>query len=281
MSRRKIGLALGGGIAKGLAHIGVVKALVELDVPVDCVAGTSAGSLVGAFVAAAFTPAEMQTIAARIRWRDLVRPVFPRLGLLDSSPLEQLLAKLLGGRRIEDLALPFAAVAVDIVTGKEVLITEGPVASAVRASCSLPGFFTPVQHEGRLLVDGGVRNNIPVKAARKLGADFVIAVDLTGSLDAAPLKRNIVGVMLRSWEIMTHDKREVEVAGADILIRPRVEKFGPVNLHALPAYTKAGYEAAMAQAPALADLMERVRRRSVFEYLRPRGRTAGVAQNNR
>lgn len=270
MGRKKIGLALGGGSAKGIAHIGVVKALIELHVPVDCVAGTSAGSAVGAFVAAAVSPERMRAIVKQVRWRDVIHPVIPRVGLLDSRPMEHLLVELLGDRLIEDLALPYAAVAVDIESGREVVLTSGPLSSAVRASCSIPGFFTPVERDGRLLVDGGVRNNVPVTAARALGADFVIAVDLSGRVDPTPLRRNIFGIMLRSWEIMAHDKRTEEVAGADILIRPRVEKLGSVNLEAADAYIKAGYEAAMGQREALADLMERARHRPIVSYLDPR-----------
>ncbi len=269
-TRRKVGLALGGGVAKGLAHIGVLRALLTLGVPVDCVAGTSSGSVVGALAAAAVSPDEMEALARGTRWRDIVRPVIPRLGLLDGARLERLLVKVLGDRLIEDLALPYAAVATDIITGTEVVLKSGPLASAVRASCSVPGFFTPVELDGRLLVDGGVVDNVPVGVARSLGADFVIAVDLSGRLDATPFARNIFGVMLRSYEIMLHSKRAIEAKGADVLIRPRVEKLGSVNLEAADAYIRAGWEATMAQREALADLMERVRYRSVLHYVNPR-----------
>ena len=269
MARKKIGLALGGGVAKGLAHIGVVRALLQLGVPIDCVAGTSSGSLVGALVAAAISPTEIEAIARATRWRDIVKPIIPRLGFLDAGRLEQLLNRILGDRRIEDLAMPFAAVATDIETGKAVILRQGPLARAVRASCSVPGFFTPVEIDGRLLVDGGVVNNVPVDVARSLGADLVIAVDLSGNIDATPFNRHIFGVLLRSYEIMLHEKRALEAKGADVLIRPRVERLGLVNLEATDAYIKAGYEAAMAQQGPLADLMEAARPRSVLSYANP------------
>jgi len=270
MARKKIGLVLSGGVAKGLAHIGVVRALLELGVPIDCVAGTSSGSLVGALVAAAMSPAEMEALARGTRWRDVARPVIPRLGLLDGGRLEQLLIKILGDRLIENLPLPFAAVATDIETGQEVVIRSGPLAAAVRASCSVPGFFTPVEIGGRLLVDGGVVNNVPVGVARLLGADFVIAVDLSGRIDATPFSRNIFGVLLRSYEIMLHEKRAIEARGANILIRPRVERLGLVNLDAATEYIVAGYEATMAQREALLDLLEKVKPRSILDYADPR-----------
>jgi len=268
--RKKVGLALGGGVAKGLAHIGVVKALLELGVPVDCVAGTSAGSLVGALVASAMSPGEMEGLARSIRWRDIARPVVPRLGLLDAQRLEQLLVSVLGDRRIEDLPLPFAAVATDLETGKKVVLREGPVAPAVRASCAMPGIFVPVTLQGRLLVDGGVVDNVPVGAARQLGADYVIAVDLSGSLDTTPVPRNVFGVLMRSYEIMLHEKRATEVAGADVVIRPRVERLGPVNLEAAGAYIEAGWKATVAQREVLLDLVEKLRPRSFLRYVDPR-----------
>lgn len=270
MARKKIGLALGGGVAKGLGHIGVIRALLELGVPIDCVAGTSSGSVVGALLAAAMTPDQIEAIAKATRWRDLVKPVIPRLGLLDGGRLEHLLVKVLGDRRIEDLALPFACVATDIVTGEEVVIRTGPLAPAIRASCSMPGFFTPVEIDGRLLVDGGVVDNVPVDVARSLGADFVIAVDVSGRIDATPFNRNILGVLLRSYEIMLHEKRAIEAKGASVLIQPRVEKLGPVNLDAADAYIKSGWEATMAQRGHLLDLMEQVRQRSLLHYANPR-----------
>lgn len=270
MARKKIGLALGGGVAKGLGHIGVIRALLELGVPIDCVAGTSSGSVVGALIAAAMTPDQIEAIAKTTRWRDLVKPVIPRLGLLDGGRLEHLLVKVLGDRRIEDLALPFACVATDIVTGEEVVIRTGPLAPAIRASCSMPGFFTPVEIDGRLLVDGGVVDNVPVDVAKSLGADFVIAVDVSGRIDATPFNRNILGVLLRSYEIMLHEKRAIEAKGASVLIRPRVEKLGLVNLDAADAYIKSGWEATMAQRGHLLDLMEQVRQRSLLHYANPR-----------
>lgn len=279
MARKRIGLALGGGVAKGLAHIGVIKALMELNVPVDCVAGTSSGSIVGAFLAAGMGPDEMRAIGRRTRWRDVVRPVVPRNGLLDSSRLEKQLIAIMGDRLIEDLVLPFAAIATDIQAAREVVITSGPVARAVRASCSIPGFFTPVEIDGRLLVDGGVIDNVPVGAARSLGADLVIAVDLTTRPDATSFSPGIFGIMLRAYEILLHEKRLQEVRGADVLVRPRVEHLGPVKIEAADEYIKAGWEATMGQRDLLADLMEKARIRPLLRYLDPR--TWGWSQARR
>lgn len=273
--RKKVGLALSGGVAKGIAHIGVIKALIELGVPIDAIAGTSSGSLVGALAAAGVTPEEMEQLTRQTRWRDLVRPVLPRLGLLDSGPMQRFLTSLLGDRRIEDLAVPYAAIATDIETGQEVVLTRGPVAQAVRASCAVPGFFRPVRIDGRLLVDGGVSNNVPANVPRRLGVDFVIAVDLSGRLGPELTRKSVLSILLRSFEIMQHDKRAIEVKGADVVIRPRVEGIGLVNLDAVDAYLAAGYEATMAQKETLADLMEQVRRRPFFSFLSPRrGRPA-------
>lgn len=269
-SRRRVGLALAGGVAKGIAHIGVIKALLELRVPIDAIAGTSSGSLVGGLTASGFTPDKIEELTRKTKWRDLVRPVLPRLGLLDSGPMQRFLTTILGDRRIEDLAIPFAAVATDIETGREVILTQGPLAQAVRASCAVPGFFRPVRIDGRLLVDGGVSNNVPANIPRRLGADFVIAVDLSGRLGEGLTRPSVLSILLRSFEIMQHEKRAIEVKGADVVIRPRVEGIGLINLEAVDAYIAAGYEATMAQKETLADLMEQVRRRSFFSFLSPR-----------
>ncbi|MEW6032980.1 MAG: patatin-like phospholipase family protein [Bacillota bacterium] len=270
MSRKRIGLALSGGAAKGLVHVGVIKGLLHLGVPVDCIAGTSAGSLVGALVAAAMTPEEIEKLARATRWRDVVRPVLPRAGLLDSTRLERFLQTHLGGRVIEDLAIPYAAVACDLRTGRRVTITRGPLARAVRASCAVPGIFRPVEIDGRLLVDGGVCCNVPTAVPRELGADFVIAVDLSGDLGSAPARWNIFAVMLRSWEIMQREKRAAEVSGADVLIRPPVAGLSLIDLDSVDDYVRVGWEAALAHREALADLMEKAADRSLFYYLNPR-----------
>jgi len=174
-------LALSGGAVHGLAHIGVLTVLEETGIPVDYVAGTSGGSLIGAFYAAGWPTKQMRAVAGQIGWRQLVRPAWPgRGGLVSFYQLERFVAVRLGNPRFSDLPRPFAAVAGDLATGCPVPITSGFVAPAVCASAAVPGIVVPVEIEGRWLGDGGVFDNLPVNVVREMGADYVIAVNVCG-----------------------------------------------------------------------------------------------------
>ena len=176
----KKAIALGGGGAKGYAHLGVIKALRELDIDFDIVAGTSIGSFVGAVYAGGGIE-ELEKIASRINIADLPRiltPAFSRHGLLSGSYINQLLAKVITQKNIEELPIKYAAVSVDINKGEIVKFTSGDLGKAIRSSIAIPGLFTPVIDGDRFLVDGGVMEPVPIDTARSLGADFVVAVDL-------------------------------------------------------------------------------------------------------
>ena len=176
----KKAIALGGGGAKGYAHLGVIKALRELDIDFDIVAGTSIGSFVGAVYAGGGIE-ELEKIASSINIADLPRiltPAFSRHGLLSGSYINQLLAKVITQKNIEELPIKYAAVSVDINKGEIVKFTSGDLGKAIRSSIAIPGLFTPVIDGDRFLVDGGVMEPVPINTARRLGADFVVAVDL-------------------------------------------------------------------------------------------------------
>jgi NTE family protein len=178
----KVGIALGGGAARGLAHVGVILALERAGIPIDVVAGTSAGSLIGAFLAAGWTGEQCREVGLKISWRPISRIAWPgRGGWMSFWLLEQWVAKHLDNAQFSDLRLPFAAMATDCLTGNPVRITEGSVARAVHASSAVPTVAVPVRaDDGRLLMDGGVSDNLPVRAARTLGADYVIASSIFG-----------------------------------------------------------------------------------------------------
>ena len=180
METPKIGLALGGGAARGWAHIGVLKALAEQGLTFDLIAGTSIGSIVGACLAAG-RMVELEQFARSIdvgRMLRLTDLKFHGRGLFDGGPIVAEIARQLGIANIEDLDIPFAAVAVDMVTGEEVDFRQGPLMEAIRASISLPGIFSPVHRDNQILVDGGLANPLPVSVVRDMGADIVIAVDI-------------------------------------------------------------------------------------------------------
>jgi len=184
--RPKVGLALGSGSARGLAHLGVIRAIEDAGIKVDFIAGTSMGALIGAIHASG----KLDELEASFRSFDWKRTasffdvVLPKSGLLDGGKVSELVRTHIHAEVIEMLPKPFAAVATDIVSGEEVVLRSGDVIEAVRASLSVPGIFTPVRSNGHILVDGGLTNPVPVSAARAMGADIVIAVDLNHQIIA-------------------------------------------------------------------------------------------------
>lgn len=214
----KIGLALGGGVVRGLAHVGVLSVLEEAELPVDCIAGTSAGAIVGACYAAGMPVADIEKLAFELNWRRLAQPVWPRQGFVSFDRLERWLTMLLGDVTFADLPRALAIVAADLERGEVVVVKEGPVARAVQASCSLPGLVTPVRINGCLLSDGGVVDDLPVAATRSLGADFVIGVDL-----CQPARRRLgpLGLGLMALETLIQ-RAGGGVNAADYLIRPEL-----------------------------------------------------------
>jgi NTE family protein len=184
--RPKVGLALGSGSARGLAHIGVIRAIEDAGIEVDFIAGTSMGALIGAIHAAGKLD-ELETTFLAFDWKKTVSffdVVLPKSGLLDGVKISELVRAHLHADAIETLPKPFAAVATDIVSGEEVVLRSGDVIEAVRASISVPGIFTPVRINGHILVDGGLTNPVPVSTVRAMGADIVIAVDLNHEIIA-------------------------------------------------------------------------------------------------
>jgi NTE family protein len=190
---RKVGLALGSGSARGLAHIGVLRAIEEAGIKVDLVAGTSIGAVVGAVYAAG----KIGGLADRFRafdWRQIVGmldPVLPRSGLIDGQKIADFVRAHVAAASIEDLPIPFRAVATCIMSGEEVVCAWGDLIDAVRASISVPGIFTPVRSNGRILVDGGLVNPVPVSVVRAMGAGLVIAVDLNHDIVASRVYRPV------------------------------------------------------------------------------------------
>ncbi len=174
----RVGVALSGGVVRGPAHIGVLRVLERNRIPIHCMAGVSAGAIIGAAYCAGLGVEQLREIALHMRWRDIARPVLSRQGLVSFDKMERYLIDLVGDLTFDDLRIPFAVQATDLESGEPVVLREGRLAPAVRASCSVPGFVVPVEINGRLLVDGGASNNLPATAARGLGAAYVIGVDL-------------------------------------------------------------------------------------------------------
>lgn len=241
-----VALALGGGGARGIAHIGVLKVLAEEGIPVRAVAGTSAGALVGAALAAGRDWRWLREEARRLRWTDLVQPAVPRMGILATERLERYLERTLGAWRFEDLEIPFAAVAVDIVAGAEVVLREGALAPALRASCSVPGIFAPVSLGGRLLVDGGLLNDVPADVARALAGGPVVAVKLNGGPREPTQPRSILDVITASLALLALHGIQQGLAAADVVIAPDLARASYRNLRKVDEMFAAGERAARA-----------------------------------
>jgi NTE family protein len=253
----KVGLALSGGGARGFAHIGVIKVLVEHGIPIDMIAGTSAGAFVGGALAAGMLPDEIAAMAAAIRWPRVTRPSLSPFGLLSNAPMGRFIQRLFPARRFEDCRIPFAAVACDPTRGEEIVFTSGDLAFAIRASCAVPGIFAPLRDgEGRLLVDGGVVSPLPVSTARELGADIVIAVDLNESgatFRSPPLTP--AGIAIQSTMMLLRVVSRASHADADIVIVPQIAHIRPDRLRARDELISLGEAAARDRLDAIKSLI--------------------------
>lgn len=222
--RSRVGLALGGGFARGIAHIGVLKVLEEHRIPIDCIAGTSVGALIATAYACGSPLEAMEQRAQSTRFKDFGRWTLSWLGLASNEKLEDYLGRFCVARSFEELKTPLAIAATDLGTGEPVYFTQGELGPPLRASCAYPGLFLPVEHEGRILVDGFLACPVPAEAARQLGADFVIAVYLESISDDAKPK-NMVDIIGRSFAIMQRHANRNWRAQADVLIEPDVARF--------------------------------------------------------
>jgi NTE family protein len=257
--RPRLGLALSGGAARGIAHVGVLKVLAEHGLKVDCVAGTSAGALVGGALASGMSVEEIEAFGRSLRWRDLGRMTLSRLGAQTNAPMEDFIRARFPVSRFEELPTPFAAVATDLLTGAAVVMRdEGDMAFAVRASCALPGWYVPVTDaRGRQLVDGGLVANLPTSVVRALGAEVVVAVDVNS--DGAKFigtPTSVIGVLLQSIVVVQRTAVEHQRQLADVVISPPVGHLRWDEMTRASEFIDAGVEAARAAIPAIKELLE-------------------------
>ncbi len=220
-----VGLALSGGAARGIAHIGVLAVLYEAGIVPDMVAGTSAGAVAGAFFCRGWSPEQMLHLVRGITLLQLGRPSFRRPGLLDGTRFEDLLRSLVGDLAFSDLSIPLAVIACNLLDGQRVIIREGPLAPAVRASCSIPGIFTPVEIDDQVLVDGGLVDHLPVSVLRDLGMDYVIGVDVHPREVRCARPRSFFDTLAASYQVMICKSGTDPNEQADCLIHPSTECF--------------------------------------------------------
>ena len=237
---KKIGLALGGGAVLGAVHIGVLKAIDELNIPVHFISGTSIGAFVSAFYAFGKSWEEIESFANELDWLDLTGLSISKLGLLSNKKLGDLVKSTIGDVNIEEAKIPLAMVATDITTGEKIIFTKGDVENAVMASTCIPGIFIPVEIDNRLLVDGGIVENVPITTLREMGAKFIISVDLNAD---RPYKKpeNIVDVMLRTFDFTLKATTKLQTEKADIEIKPDLSRYNMVDMNQADELIHTGY----------------------------------------
>jgi NTE family protein len=259
----KIALALGGGAARGFAHIGVIKALEAQGIVPDIVVGTSAGSVVGSLYAAGHGGFELQKVALQMDEAQVSDWSLPDRGVFKGEALQNFINRAVGNRPLEKLDRTFAVVATDLHSGEAVVFRTGNTGMAVRASSCVPGVFQPVSINGREYVDGGLVSPIPVRIARSLGADLVIAVDISAKPQNGKTQ-NTVGVLLQTFAIMGNSISRLELAEADVVIRPQLSEVAATDFQGRHLAVLEGEKAATAALPEikrrLAQLNEARRR---------------------
>lgn len=256
MERRpKVGLALGSGAARGYAHIGVIKVLEKHGVPIDLITGSSIGSLIGALYASGLSVDYIESMAYRIKRRHWVDITFPKLGLIAGKKVEEMIRFLTGNKNFDELKIPLGVVATDLRSKRVILIREGNVAFAVRASIAIPGIFSPVMKEGMVLVDGGVLERVPGRAAREMGADVVIGVEL--GFSAGTSLNNIYDIIIQTFEVMGREIQFLKSYDCDVLITPHLESVNPIAFSEPEKCIKEGTRAAEAALPKIMSILER------------------------
>jgi NTE family protein len=223
--RPRIGLALGGGFARGIAHLGVLRVLEEENIPIDFVAGTSVGALVGAIYCSGAPAAEMERIACRVRFRDFARWTISRYGFASNHRMVGFLNRLLQVKTFEELQIPLAVAATDFATGEGALFHSGSLVDPIRASCAYPGMFLPVNIRGRLLVDGMLAYPVPAAPLREMGATHVIAVHLKGRWDVGGRPRHLFDVIGQCFAIAQDKCAASWRSLSDVVVEPDVDGF--------------------------------------------------------
>ena len=254
--RLTLGIALGGGFARGIAHVGVLKVLEEENIPIDYVAGTSVGAIVGAGYCSGMTAAELKEVACAVRFRDFGRLTLSRYGFYNSDRMVRLFARVLKCNTFEDLKIPLAIVATEFRTGEAVVFTQGPLADPIRASCAYPGMFLPVEIGGRSYIDGMLAYGVPTTPLRKMGADCVIGSHLSAILNGLRPPRHIFEVIGQCFSIAQSKLSDSWLRDADLVIEPDVVGFSYDSFERTPELIAAGEAAMRRKLPELRELLK-------------------------
>jgi NTE family protein len=253
--RPKLGLALGAGAMRGLAHIGVLQVLLREGVPIDVIAGTSIGAVVAGAYAAGRTADMLEHIACELQELAYFDLTLPKMGVLAGRRVQKLCGQITMNKTFEETHIPCGMVTCALDTGEEIVLTEGPLDVAIRASISIPGVFVPSEIAGRLCVDGGLCNRVPVSVARALGAERVIGVDV--GYRGEPMRpKGMIGILLQSYDIMEWQVARQRSSDADLMISPDVRGMNPAHMAHVSESIAKGREAAEAVLDSIWKLLE-------------------------
>lgn len=243
-------LVLGGGSARGLAHLGILKVLEREKIPCGIVVGTSIGALIGAIYGLGIPIERAKERALKTNWKDLVKLRISKFGLSDGSGLEKIINEEIEYKNFENLKIPLAVVTTDIEKGEEVVFTSGPLSRIILASCSLPGIFAPVRIGGKLLLDGGIKHTVPVAVAKKLGATFITACDVGFCVRTGGM-RNVFQILVQAFQIKGQELNYYQSMNADVVIRPELGDIDQASFSRAAEAIDAGTRAAEAALPEL------------------------------
>lgn len=255
VSRPKIGLALGSGGLRGMSHVGVLRVLERENIPIDYIAGCSIGSLIGALYCSGLSLENIEKLSKHLKRRHWLDFVIPKMGLFSGERVLTMIQILTQKKTFEQLRIPLAIVATELREGREVVFTSGEVATAVRASVSIPGIFVPFEMDDMILVDGAVLNPTPIDVARRMGADIVISVDLAHAGTVGSIT-NIFDVIIQSIDIMERELMKTREPVSDIIIRPDVAHISPSSFDKTDECIALGESAAQMMLPQIRLLIE-------------------------
>lgn len=254
-SRLKLGIALGGGFARGIAHIGALKVLEEENIPVDFVAGTSVGAIIGASYCSGMTAAELADMARTLRFADFARLTLSRYGFYSNDRMVRFFARVLKQHTFEDLKIPLAITATEFRTGEAVVFTKGALADPIRASCAYPGMFLPVEIDGRSYIDGMLAYAVPTTPLRRMGADRVIGMYLSSHWSNARPPRHVFEVIGQCFSIAQSKLSESWMKDANLVIEPDVAGFAYDCFERTPELIAAGEAAMRAALPQVREML--------------------------
>ncbi|MFK2824895.1 patatin-like phospholipase family protein [Bacillus sp. B190/17] len=256
MTRPKIGIALGSGGARGFAHIGVLKALKEANIPIDMIAGSSMGSFVASLYGAGHDMEQVHKYSAAFRRKYFLDFTVPKMGFVSGRKIKNFIRIVTHGKSIEELSIPIAIVATDIKKAEKVVFRQGSVADAVRASIAIPGIFVPEKINGRLLVDGGVIDRVPVSVVKEMGADIIIGVDVSSVKKNAEIQ-TIFDVIMQSIDILQLEIIANRQTASNVMIRPPVDMYNSKTFTNIEEIITAGEEETQRRIPEIRAEMER------------------------